>query len=775
MKALCIAFVLVLVMLSVVAWSGNLNFEGGFRNYVHDDPLNALPWITITTILANDWHMTDTLVPVAYVFSDVYPCDNVADGGVHGGNWSHRISCYQEGGLRQALPTTPGKRYIVSAWLRNEHWWVQTNGDWAATQGVSLGLGTRLEGTVTTTNWNDSHLPNVDDRQRLPVPNPQTPPGIWVRGCSLPYVATSATTEFVASGWLGTFYIDDVEIREWPLEPPASPYYKIYSQTSELAGGGSLYFTGGVFDGKVYTGQISQCAQLWGDEQVVVPEWSYDYWDGTEWIPTPTTSQPSARVSMTQPAMPTGTSWPNPVAKCSIPLGGWIYMAGGGTAMFRTASWWNGTSQSPITQVNTPSGEIVDSICTDGTYIFATTWSLATAWDLYYDDNLDPPIHAYWPSPERFNKIYKYAVDHSTGTLTNVSGWPKTIAGTTAFTGISYYQGKIYAVDSTPLGGIYEIDAATGNANKLADFIYQNDKSDDTQVVRYGNQLFITCAAPRCNRLYTYTLNGSVWSATSSIEVTDDSGWPLDVYGVAVKGDGTTAQYAWVTAEGGTMHFYGLTDPWAGSATDLGALALKSGHRVYATDAVVTTIGADGFWIENTDRTTAAHVIYSGAPPVLGHLVKVKGIAGKTPGGEKTLTADLTGVEDTGVAADPEVTPLHMTNKTMGALGASGLATDGLLVSVSGKVSYCDLNTFAFYIDDGSGVASDLPGVLGVKVLKADGTTFEAVSNYMNLVLPGLPCVAKVTGVVRIGKLPDGTITRQIDARSDDDLLITAL
>jgi len=513
-----------------------------------------------------------------------------------------------------------------------------------------------------------------------------------------------------------------------------------------------------VFNGKLYTGQLGECAQLWGDEQVN-PAQTYDYWNGLEWVPAPPTAEFSARVNMTQPWMPVGVygpmAWGRPIAKCSIPVGGWIYIGGGGTGMFRTQSWWTGTSQAEIVPIATPGGELPESMCTDGEYIFSTTYS--------------------WIGQSNANRIYKYVPDHVAGTLTNASGWPVTVAGASGFSGISYYGGKIYAVDSGSPYGIYEIDAATGVATKLADFIYPNALGDDTQVVRYGNQLFIVCAATSCHKLYTYTLSGAVWTAISSLVVQDNTLYPLDVYGVAVKGDGTTAKYAWVTAEGATMQFFGLSDPWAGSPTDLKAATWKTGYRAYVDNAVVTAIGPDGgFWIENRDRTTAAHVIWGDTPPAIGNLVTIKGTGGKTASGERELTA----VPGTGMVegswADPEVKPFIMTNRSLGsATGSKGLANDGMLVKVYGKVTYYDPSSGAFYIDDGSGVPSDIPLIKGVKVLKADGSTMAEVPNWA-LVTAGSTCYARVTGVVRLEKLPDGTIIRRIDARSDGEIVITA-
>lgn len=642
----------------------------------------------------------------------------------HTGAWSQKITTAYglNGGVYRDFEVISGRKYLVSAWAR-------------VLSGIGYFYGgAGWTGVPVNTGWQKVNEIYTADSNTMRI-----------------YL-------FQGENLGGESYWDDVTITLLSDEPvlPASPYYKIYEQISELEGLSNFYYSGGVFDGKLYTGQIAQCAQLWGDEQVTVPAQTYDIFDGLEWVPASSPTETySARVAMTQPWMPSVDPYGEDsrrIAKTSIPLGGWIYMVGGGWGLYRTQDWWTGTFQSPITTVATPFGEIPDSICTDGQYIYAATFS--------------------WTPPNRINKIYKYVVNHTTGTLTNAPGWPITVAGTGSFSGISYYQGCIYAIDGSAPFGIYQIDAATGAATKLANFVYPNGFVDDTQVVRYGNQLFITCAALECHKLYTYNLVGGVWTPTSSMEIlsNDATPYPLDGYGVAVKGDGTTAQYAWVAVQGSTMQFYGLSDPWALSPADLGATTFKNAYRANVGNAVVTAIGSGGFWIENTNRTAGAHVLYTGTAPALNTIVTVKGLASKTAGGERTLTAtEVT----SGALANPVLKPLFTTNKNMTAFGGTGIATDGMLVTVSGKVSHYS-QSGAFYIDDGSAVLSDVPNVTGVKVLNANGTAVSGVTN-LNRVQSGLPSFAKITGVVRIEKLEDGTIVRTIGARDNASIVITAL
>lgn len=685
-----------------VTVTGNtMQFEGGFQ----------------ANGIGNDWR--------EFIWAGGSPTNSASTAIKHSGAYAQRVSTPEEGGVQRDFPVTPGRTYAVSAWVYLESGvaYGAVNGQWYEIGGAG---------------------------------------GSWMEMSWLYNSGEASSVNIILEVYGGSAIYDDVTITEVAVEPPLppSPYYKIYHQTSELTGGGNIYYCGGVFDGKLYTGQNSQCAQQWGDEQVAVPVQTYDTWDPglQQWVPSLTTDF-SARLNMTQPWMPVGLygpyAWPRPVAKCSVPLGGYIYMAGGGTAFFRTAGWWTGTEQPEITMLNTPAGEILDCICTDGQYIYATTWS--------------PNV------PERINKIYKYSIDVA-GTVSNVSGWPVTVPGTTAFSGISYYGGKIYAVDGGSPYGIYEIDAGTGAATKLADFVYPNYAGNDTQVVRYGNQMFITCAATECHKLYTYTLNGGVWSATSSFVIaTDDAGLDKrDTYGVAVKGDGTSAKYAWVTAEGSTIFFLGLTDPWAGSPTDLRAVEFKNAHRAHVSGVITATGPGDTFWIENAARTTAALVYWNWleAPVTIGNTVTVKGHAGRNAHGERTLTPIVgTGVTE-GAAADPAVKPLIMSNRALGpATGSVGLRNDGMLVTVYGKVTHYEASLDCFYIDDGSGVQSDLPDVKGVKVQKADTLPMIYVPNWDRLVA-GETCYATITGVVGLEKLADGTTIRRINARSDADIKI---
>ena len=211
---------------------------------------------------------------------------------------------------------------------------------------------------------------------------------------------------------------------------------------------------------------------------------------------------------------------------------------------------------------------------------------------------------------------------------------------------------------------------------------------------------------------------------------------------------------------------------------DLGDVDFNSGYPVWVGNAVVTALASvdaapTGFWIENQGRTVGAWVPTTEVPTV-GSLVSIKGSPSKSASGERTLTPAEPIVQ--GAAADPVLTPLMMTNKTLGsATGSIGLATDGMLVKISGKVTGVS-GAQGFFLDDGSGVPSDTSPILGVKVVLANGGFMDAegVNNWQMIFESPQPCTAVVTGVVRLEKIGD-TVYRRIDARSAADIVITAL
>ncbi len=537
----------------------------------------------------------------------------------------------------------------------------------------------------------------------------------------------SILDDYIVDGVMDNTAIFHAMYRAFTGAPYEARPYVIYDQFGIGTGGeGNVYYAGGVFDGTFYTGQITNCAQQWADHQT----------NGT------------ALLNHTPQHVPSDA-----IAKCSVPMngfpgpGGWLYIGGGGTGLYRTSSW----SSTDITKLSVPNGYLSESICTDGTYLYMTSGTSSQT-----------------------HRVFKYSVNHSTGALTTVSGWPVSI-GTSASTrlrGISYYNGKIYAVNHLGTGNqIYEIDTTTRAVATLGKVPVFGASADNAyQCVRYGNQLFIVGLD---RRLHIYRLTGITWTLDSSIGL-----GLTDLYGIAVKGDGAMAKYAWVTHLPGKVAFVALA-PWLSDPkglTDPATWASNNGYPIHLAGAVVTAVNPSasptGFWIENPARTVGAHVLWNGKMPSINRIVSlISGNGSKTASGERTLVAS---------AVTPyecyEAKPLALANRAMGpAAGSAGLATDGLLVKVFGRVTGYDPGSGAFYIDDGSGVPSGVASpATGVKVLKADGTSMVNVPNYVQLVQTNSPCVAMVTGVVRLD-LAGGIIARRIDARSDADIVIAPL
>ncbi len=494
----------------------------------------------------------------------------------------------------------------------------------------------------------------------------------------------------------------------------AADPYLIYDEVGLGSAGGNIYYCSAVVGDTVYTGQISRCAEQWGDQQI----------NGTALL----NHTPDGFTATPPPAA-------NNIAKASLPLGGYIYMVNGGGFLYRTADWACTNGLNLVTGVPAVS----ECIATDGTYIYMTSGQSSD----YY-------------------KVHKLAVDHVNGSVSEVAGWPVTIEGSTVrFRGVSYYNGKLYVANFKAAGQVYEIDAETGAFTQIATCATAADSN--YQVARYGNDMFIV--GLNCN-LYKYTLSGGTWSLSDTDQLFPPPGGAYGCYGIAVKGDGTTAKYAWVTHQASRMSFWAL-DPWAGEPTGLGQAFSKQGYPANISGAVVSHVGTDGFWAQDKGRAAAAHVLWSGTMPAVNSTVLIQGGTGKTDSGERVINAATVQPE-----ASFDAVPLFVQNGKMGpATGSAGQATDGLLVTVWGRVTSYDFYTNIMYIDDGSNVVSDLPGVNGVKVILVG---FEVPGLFDQLFPNLLPTYATVTGIARLEKTGDGSIIRRVDARSDAEVILTA-
>lgn len=502
--------------------------------------------------------------------------------------------------------------------------------------------------------------------------------------------------------------------------------FQIYGQEPFGGGTGSIYYIGAVVGDTCYTGQIGHSAQQWGDVQV----------NGTALL----NKSPDGGLG----------NW----AKCSLPLGGYIYSTDGANNMRRQSAW--DVVSEPVLPVGQWSP---DAICTDGTYIYGTQGSSGAG------------------GPDT-NVVYKWSINHATNTLTLLGRWTQGTAANHRFRAISYYNGKLYVANHFTTGEIYEVDPTTGAFTLISS--KATAIKSHYQAVRYGDDIWVV--GIDCN-IYKYDISANTWT-TMPTGLTGNTTYGL--FGIGLKGDGTEAKYAWITGPFSRMGFFALY-PFQGTATNLADPAnWKQGYPVYTT-GIVTAIGpvGTGFWIENPERTTGAFVAYTGTAPALNKIVTIKAGASRNLAGEKvlTLTADPDALV-VGATATTPIKPVILTNKAFGTAfdgvtASKGLATDGMLVRVCGTLTghtYGMVDHPAIYIDDGSHVPSDVESpAVGLKVCKADGLTLDDPSDpvtNLEAIASGQTCYITVTGVVRLEKVGD-KIIRRIDARSSADVQIT--
>lgn len=113
-----------------------------------------------------------------------------------------------------------------------------------------------------------------------------------------------------------------------------------------------------------------------------------------------------------------------------------------------------------------------------------------------------------------------------------------------------------------------------------------------------------------------------------------------------------------------------------------------------------------------------------------------------------------------------EVKPVALSGRNLiGAPVTAGLPTDGMLVTIFGRVNSVDLGTNTFYVDDGSG----LVGYSGGQGVKVDGSRSVAMSEW--LTLPDDGSYVTVTGTITAEKaLNHSTIVRTLYLRSATDI-----
>lgn len=627
--------------------------------------------------------------------------DNVT---FHGGAWSQKIEANGEGGVLGKFDVVAGHTYTVS---------IMANVSGAAAAYIAVETSA-TEDQYAATTWQE-----------------QGPTGgAWVPLTRSITATGNAITVFL-DGYYCTVNWDDLTIVDTTppviTDPDGKTPLMLWREYTSEGGAANPFTFGGVFGGNAILGQQRDSVLLMGDVQV----------DG------------SAIVKRT-PRDIGNDEW---TAKGATMIGNKIYAVTGYGDFQQSTDWGALGAIIPFDQFTSPrhkpdTGGDYDAsaLVTDGTYLYA--------YETEGDNN------------NATNKIYKFSVNPATGAISRVSPFPISITGYSKISNIGYWNGKIYAAEAFNGGQILEIDCSTGAVTPLlsapnlvpaTDTIAWLGPYGFGQVARYGDKIFL---AAENSYLYTWQLVSGTWTLVSA-DLLDLTTLPdyKGAFGLAVKGDGVNAKYAWISSQGHVSYW----DLYPYEPTSLGNPDnYKGNYPVNTTGVVVAqgpTVGANaGFWVENQDRTAGARVLWTGAMPGLGKIVTIKATGSKTASGERLLTAiDNTTAVTVGETADPAIKPVYMTNKTMGpGTGVAGLANDGMLVKVSGKVT--GMVGEKILIDDGSGVG------VTVWVANDDALWDMGITGYP----PSVGDQVVVTGVVRLD-LVDGNVVRRIDARTASD------
>lgn len=225
-------------------------------------------------------------------------------------------------------------------------------------------------------------------------------------------------------------------------------------------------------------------------------------------------------------------------------------------------------------------------------------------------------------------------------------------------------------------------------------------------------------------RLHQQVLQGGAYGVTNcSVEYWEGSAWHV---GNSVSGSRLPSVIELPLGEITTtkIRVRGVYSHWEVEALtpaqlpmpevqSIGSLAdVNDGVRV-AIAGSVTAIFSDAAYVEELDRSSAVRVEPASKfdASALKKSVTVAGVLA-TIDGMRTIIADTVNVGSTSALA-----PLGVTNRSVTA-GGSGLSNAGLLVKLWGLVTHQELvgGKYYLYVDDGSGVTSDLAGVSGVRV-----------------------------------------------------------
>ena len=204
--------------------------------------------------------------------------------------------------------------------------------------------------------------------------------------------------------------------------------------------------------------------------------------------------------------------------------------------------------------------------------------------------------------------------------------------------------------------------------------------------------------------------------------------------------------------------------PAAGS-TVFEAKTLPVGSRIRLADLAVSATFGDCFYAQAADRSSGIRVAMAAHGFSVGARVSVVGSVEASIDGERFVNATYVDVLGSGVPQPVALTcravgggPVGVPpNHQQGIAGGQGLNNIGLLVKVSGKVTFVDPGGQFFTITDGSAV-KDADGHDGVRVW-APG-----------LALPGIGEFATVTGISSCYK-PGEVLYPRVLVRTASDIV----
>ena len=294
---------------------------------------------------------------------------------------------------------------------------------------------------------------------------------------------------------------------EWTEQPAGNASYNVY-------------YGGGVYDGEFYTGRLYADAQKWDSEPI--------YLLNDEVTPT-------AMAAIYVPEDGIGS-------KSCLPLGDYIFYGDGNGAsgIGRIDSDWE---SNPTARVTPGTRQLViDSLATDGTYLYTDEYSALNG-------TKNRALLHKW---EVTNDVTSFSLQEvSTG------AWAGGIdtGATGRIRAVSYYDdganGMIYCGDHDDISAagdrLFEVDALTGAVRTLG----VHEAGGVYQVVRYGDELFVTDDVSDAVTIYQFDESGNLQSDPTVLALGLG-----DLYGIGVTGNGTVATGFWVNSINAHVSYY---------------------------------------------------------------------------------------------------------------------------------------------------------------------------------------------------------------------------